>query len=111
MFNRRWVEGGAKQLRQGFVAQEQEIDPLLCYMKELKKHGMAISMTEENHCAENSMAERLNGILKQEYALRCEFRTFRHARSAVKGAVYLYNTRRLHRSLNLQTPEQVHCAV
>ena len=81
------------------------------YVKELKKHGMAISMTEENHCAENSMAERLNGILKQEYALRCEFRTFRHARSAVKGAVYLYNTRRLHRSLNLQTPEQVHRAV
>ena len=26
-------------------------------------------MTEENHCYENAMAERVNGILKQEYGL------------------------------------------
>jgi len=26
-------------------------------------------MTEENHCYENAQAERLNGIMKQEYGL------------------------------------------
>ena len=35
------------------------------YIARLKEHGMSISMTEANHCYENSRAERLNGILKQ----------------------------------------------
>jgi transposase InsO family protein len=80
------------------------------YVKQLKKHGLSISMTEENHCAENSMAERLNGILKQEYYLKHEFRTLVQASKGVDEAVYLYNTRRPHRSLQLRTPDQVHCA-
>jgi len=65
-------------------------------------------MTEEDHCAENAMAERMNGILKQEYFLNYEFRTVAQAHRAVDEAVRLYNTRRPHRSLNLRTPEQVH---
>jgi len=32
-------------------------------------------MTEEDHCAQNAMAERMNGILQQEYFLNHEFRT------------------------------------
>lgn len=80
------------------------------YVKRLKKHGLSISMTEENHCAENSMAERLNGILKQEYYLKHEFRTLAQASKGVDEAVYLYNTRRPHRSLQLRTPAQVHRA-
>ncbi|RPI73983.1 MAG: IS3 family transposase, partial [Desulfobacteraceae bacterium] len=42
------------------------------YVETLKRHGMLVSMTEENHCAENALAERVNGILKQEYGLRNE---------------------------------------
>lgn len=80
------------------------------YVKELQDHGMAISMTEENHCAENAMAERVNGILKQEYFLRSQFRTLQQAGRAAVQAVHLYNTRRPHRSLKLRTPEQVHRA-
>jgi len=78
------------------------------YVRELKDHGLAISMTEENHCAENAMAERVNGILKQEYFLNYTFQTVAQARKAVDEAVRLYNTRRPHRSLKLRTPEQVH---
>jgi transposase InsO family protein len=78
------------------------------YVKRLKDQGLAISMTEEDHCAENAMAERMNGILKQEYFLNYEFRTVAQAHRAVDEAVRLYNTRRPHRSLNLRTPEQVH---
>jgi putative transposase len=39
------------------------------YVGLLEKSGMSISMTQENHCYENASAERLNGILKQEYGL------------------------------------------
>jgi transposase InsO family protein len=37
------------------------------YVGELSRHGLAVSMTEELHCYGNANAERLNGILKQEY--------------------------------------------
>jgi transposase InsO family protein len=37
------------------------------YVKLLNKNKIGISMTEENHCYENAMAERVNGILKDEY--------------------------------------------
>lgn len=78
------------------------------YVKRLQAHGLSISMTEENHCAENALAERMNGILKQEYYLKEVFRSEQQARKAVDEAVRLYNTRRPHRSLKFRTPEQVH---
>jgi transposase InsO family protein len=78
------------------------------YVKRLKEQGLAISMTEEDHCAENALAERMNGILKQEYFLNYEFRTVAQARKAVDEAVHLYNTRRPHRSLKLRTPGEIH---
>jgi putative transposase len=80
------------------------------YVNYLKDHDIRISMTEDNHCAENALAERVNGILKQEYFLNNEFRDFKQAHRAVTEAVNLYNTRRLHRSLKLRTPEDVHRA-
>jgi transposase InsO family protein len=80
------------------------------YVNRLESQGFSISMTETNHCAENSLAERVNGILKQEYYLKHEFQTLKQARKGVDEAVYLYNTRRPHRSLQLRTPDQVHRA-
>jgi transposase InsO family protein len=78
------------------------------YVKKLKANGIGISMTEDNHCAENALAERVNGILKQEYCLNHEFISKEHAQKSVKEAIYLYNNRRLHRSLKLCTPSEVH---
>jgi len=78
------------------------------YVNRLKKHGLSASMTEENHCAENATAERLNGILKQEYGLGRTFRTRAQVRRAVDQAVALYNHRRPHTSLQLKTPVEVH---
>jgi transposase InsO family protein len=80
------------------------------YVNRLNEHQLPISMTEENHCAENALAERLNGILKQEYFLKEEFQSLEQAQRAVDEAVHLYNTRRPHRSLQYRTPEQVHRA-
>ena len=78
------------------------------YVKALQDGGLSISMTEEDHCAQNAMAERVNGILKQEYAIGYGFKTKSLARRALKEAVHLYNTRRLHTALNYQVPEAVH---
>ena len=45
---------------------------------------MPVSLTEEGYCAENALAERMNGILKQEYFLNHEFRTVAQARKPSK---------------------------
>lgn len=78
------------------------------YTGRLREHGLGISMTEENHCYENAKAERVNGILKQEYGLGGTFRTKQQAIASVDQAVLLYNTRRPHLSLKYKTPEEVH---
>ena len=65
-------------------------------------------MTETNHCAENALAERVNGILKQEYGLGAKFRTKADALRAIAQGIRLYNTRRPHTGLNYRVPEQVH---
>jgi transposase InsO family protein len=78
------------------------------YVKAVKVGGLRMSMTEKNHSAENAMAERVNGILKQEYYLDAEFATHREARQATEHAVRMYNNRRPHRSLGLRMPQEVH---
>jgi len=78
------------------------------YVMRLNQHGLSISMTETNHSAENAQAERVNGILKNEYALGVPFRTKEQARCAVDQAVLIYNTRRPHTSLGYQIPAVVH---
>lgn len=74
------------------------------YREELAALGWKSSMTEELHCCENAMAERLNGILKHEYFLDAHFRTRREAARAVEAAVRTYNTRRLHSKCGYMTP-------
>lgn len=78
------------------------------YIGRLEAHGIGISMTERNHCAENALAERMNGILKQEYGLGLEFATKADARRAVPQGIWLYNTQRPHTALGYRTPEDVH---
>ena len=80
------------------------------YVQLLKNNNMIISMTEENHCYENSVAERVNGILKGEFLLDEKFQNKEIALKAVKEAINTYNTKRPHWSLSLFTPEQVHKA-
>jgi putative transposase len=80
------------------------------YVKRLQERGLPISMTEVNHCAENALAERMNGILKQEYGLGVEFPTKAAARQTVAQGIGLYNGRRPHNSLGKRTPNQVHQA-
>lgn len=80
------------------------------YVNILEKHKMEISMTEENHCYENATAERVNGILKDEFLLDETFEDIKMAKKAVKEAIESYNNIRPHWSLNLSTPNQIHLA-
>ena len=65
---------------------------------------MLSSMTEELHCYENSVAERINGILKNEYYLNVEFKDKDEALKAVARAIEVYNGKRVHESLGFHTP-------
>ena len=74
------------------------------YREMLDALGWKSSMTEELHCYENAMAERLNGILKCEYFLDRHFKTKDEARKAIEEAIWIYNHRRLHEKLGYKTP-------
>jgi len=73
------------------------------YTGVLLKKGIKISMTEENHCYENAVAERVNGILLRYYLL-----FYQNCPKAVKNAIKLYNNERLHLSLEYKTPNSVY---
>jgi hypothetical protein len=77
------------------------------YVDQLIKHKIKISMTEENHCYENAIAERVNGILKDEFYLDQCFFSLKHAVRATKNAIEVYNSKRLHLSLDYKTPNMV----
>ncbi|NQY06894.1 MAG: IS3 family transposase [Flavobacteriaceae bacterium] len=78
------------------------------YTQILKRNNISISMTEENHCYENAVAERVNGILKDEFYLDQTFDSLQHAKRATKNAINLYNEIRLHLSLDYKTPNMVY---
>jgi transposase InsO family protein len=78
------------------------------YVNVVEQAGLRMSMTEKNHSAENALAERMNGILKQEYYLDADFETRWTARRATVQGIQLYNYRRPHTALGLSTPGSVH---
>ena len=80
------------------------------FVQRVQEAKLRMSMTEKDHTAENALAERVNGILKQEYWLDATFPTHDQALQACAQAVRLYNTRRPHSALALRTPEQMHQA-
>ena len=80
------------------------------YVEDLESRNIKISMTEENHCYENAVAERVNGILKTEFMLGDRIKSHAIAKELVAEAVKIYNEERLHLSLDYQTPAKKHAA-
>ena len=66
-------------------------------------------MTDGYDCYQNALAERVNGILKQEF-LTHKPATLEEARQMVTEAVAIYNQRRPHLALKYKTPDEVHRA-
>lgn len=78
------------------------------YTSILEDNKMQISMTQPDSPLDNSIAERINGIIKQEF-IDCYYLSgVRDTRKVLKRAVSLYNAKRPHMSLNLATPNEVH---
>ena len=78
------------------------------YVKLLKAFNIAISMTENGDPRENAIAERINGILKQEYLVDQQPKGILRAKEVLKQSVQLYNNERPHSSISNFTPTDVH---
>ena len=77
------------------------------YQKLHAKHGIRCSMTDGYDCYQNALAERINGILKQEYLLD-KPRDIHEARKMVSESVAAYNEQRPHMALKYKTPDEIH---
>lgn len=78
------------------------------FRKYLKSKNMLCSMTEELHVYENAVAERVNGILKNELGLSFAFPNYQMAKKAIERAIRIYNFRRPHQSLDYAYPNEVY---
>jgi transposase InsO family protein len=79
----------------------------LLYQNELQKHAITPSMTDGYDCYQNALAERVNGILKQEFLMTiCN--NSKDLEMLIKESIKIYNTKRPHLSLNMETPEFTH---
>jgi transposase InsO family protein len=78
------------------------------YVNLLKEHRIAISMTESGDPRDNPLAERMNGIIKDEYLLNYRISNIEHAKTLLDRSVYLYNYQRPHGSINMSTPVGKH---
>lgn len=77
------------------------------YQKLHKQHKVRCSMTDGYDCYQNALAERVNGILKNEYLIR-KPDDIEQAKIMVEESIRTYNQRRPHLSLEYKTPYEVH---
>jgi len=78
------------------------------YVRLLKNHNIKISMTENGDPLENAIAERVNGIIKEEYLNDYSVDNINQAKELLVAVVNLYNNERPHQSIGFLTPNQVH---
>ena len=78
------------------------------YTDLLNKRGILISMTENGDPRENAIAERINGILKDEYLNEEITKQGDLAEEKLKKVIEKYNKLRPHLSCNMLTPEIAH---
>jgi transposase InsO family protein len=78
------------------------------YVNTLKNNHIKISMTQNGDPLENAIAERINGIIKNEYLYDYQCRNIEEGRKRLAQVVYLYNKERPHNSIGNLTPESVH---
>jgi putative transposase len=78
------------------------------YQETLNKNGILCSMTQNSDPYENAVAERINGILKQEFMIDKYNQDLDIMKSVVKEAINTYNKQRPHYSNYMLTPDQMH---
>jgi putative transposase len=63
-------------------------------------------MTQSGEPTDNALAERINGIFKDEFFFDQTFQSIAHAQKSFAEAVNIYNNERPHSSLGMMTPKQ-----
>lgn len=79
-----------------------------CYISVLQNNKINISMTQTGSPYDNAVAERVNGILKQQVGLNQVFKNYSAAVKAVCKAIDAYNCLRPHMSISNLTPQIAH---
>jgi transposase InsO family protein len=80
------------------------------YIDHLKENQIQISMAEAGNCYENAIAERVNGILKDEFNLDRLFNDLKDAQKATWQAIETYNTERPHMAIGMKMPCELYAA-
>jgi putative transposase len=78
------------------------------YQKLLSKNDIQPSMTQNSDPYENAVAERINGILKQEFSIDKYNKDLPIMKQIIKETVAIYNEKRPHLSNHMLTPNQMH---
>ena len=78
------------------------------YVDLLNQNNIKISMTENGDPLENAIAERINGIIKEEYLCDYNVNTISEAKEVLDFVIKLYNEERPHMSIGNLFPQQVH---
>jgi putative transposase len=78
------------------------------YQKILNKNEIQPSMTQNSDPYENAVAERINGILKQEFYIDKYNQDLPIIKKIIKETVDIYNEKRPHLSNHMLTPNQMH---
>ncbi len=114
------VGGSLRALEMAFIKRKYPNQPLIhhsdrglqyCsneYQQILKDKRLSTSMTEKYDPYENAIAERVNGILKQEFAIAAYNTDLSTKKSLVKSAINIYNSFRPHLSNHMLTPNKMH---
>lgn len=114
------VDGSLRALDMALKNREYQNQPLIhhsdrglqyCsndYQELLSKNDIKTSMTEKYDPYENAVAERINGILKQEFDIAKYDLDIRDKQKLIKEAIAIYNNERPHLSNYMLTPDQMH---
>jgi len=78
------------------------------YQTTLNKNNIKCSMTNNGDPYENAVAERINGILKQEFMIDTYHQDTAIMKVIVKEAIEVYNNQRPHYSNYMLTPSKMH---
>ncbi|WP_207533483.1 IS3 family transposase, partial [Desertivirga arenae] len=78
------------------------------YVDHLLDNNIQISMTESGSPYDNAVAERLNGILKEEFGLGQRLNSLEEAQYLAIESIDIYNCLRPHLSCQMLTPRKMH---
>ena len=65
-------------------------------------------MTQSGSTYDNALAERVNGIIKNEFYPKWIYQNHKEASEAITKIIQIYNSKRPHASIDYQTPDQAH---